>query len=127
MAYRSFDDDTMSDILADARRLNQAVRSAPTPDFGAFEALAVWLGERDEPATLGCGRFARRLRDLLGLQPPRRLNDPRLEGVRRLTVVLRHRLWNRLPDEKRAARAAGVPEAQIAALEARYGQASAVP
>ena len=120
MAYRSFDPDTMSDILADARRADQAMRSAPSPDFGGFEAMAVWLGEHDDPATLRVGRFGRWLGHFFGLEPGRGLTDPRLEGLRRLTVTLRHRLRARLDDEKAMAREAGVSEAQIAALEARF-------
>ena len=120
MAYRSFDPDTMSDILADAHRAGQAVRSAPSPDFGGFEAMAVWLGEHDDPATLSVGRFSRWLGHFFGLEPGRRLADPRLEGLRRLTVVLRHHLRGRVADEMEYAREAGVSEAQIAALEARF-------
>ena len=120
MAYRTFDPDTMSDILADARRADQAVRSAPSPEFGAFEAMAVWLGERDDPTTLSVGRFSRWLGHFFGLEPGRRLADPRLEGLRRLTVILRHGLRGRLAGEKELAREAGVSETQIAALEARF-------
>ncbi|HTU13195.1 MAG TPA: hypothetical protein VMG08_20065 [Allosphingosinicella sp.] len=127
MAYRAFDTETMTGILADTRRLNEAVRSAPSPDFGAFETLAVWLGERDDPATLGVGRVPRWLRNLLGLAPRRRLADPRLESLRRLTVVLRHRLRARIAAETDAARAAGVSDAQIATLEARYRTAPGGP
>jgi hypothetical protein len=119
MAYRAFDPDTMSDILADAHRASQAVRSAPSPDFGAYEAAAVWLGEHDDPASLKVGRLSRRLGHFFGLEPGRSLADPRLEGLRRLTVALRHRLGG-LADEKANAREAGVSEAQIAALEARF-------
>ena len=120
MAYRSFDPDTMSAIFADARRATQAVQSAPSSAFGAFEAAAVWLGEHDDPATLRIGRIARWFDHFLGLEPGRRLADPRLEGLRRLTLVLRHGLSGRLAAEKAEARLAGVSEAQIAALEARF-------
>ena len=120
MAYRTFDPDTMSDILADARRASQAVRSAPSGDFGPFEAAAVWLGERDDPATLSRDRVWRRLGHFFGLEPGRGLADPRLEELRRLTLVLRHGLHGRISDAKQKALEAGVSEAQIAALEARF-------
>ena len=120
MAYRSFDPETMSAILADDRRAGQAVRSAPSPDFGAFEAAAVWLGEHDDPASLSVDGFAHRLRRWFRLEPGPRLANPRLEGLRRLTLVLRHGFNARLDDEKAGALEAGVSEAQIAALEARF-------
>ena len=120
MAYRDFDLDTMTDIVADTRRAEQAVRSAPSPDFGALEAAAVWLGHRDEPASLDKSGVSRWLRYALRLEPERRLANPRLEGLRRLTVVLRHGLSGRFEEEKASAREAGVSETQIAALEARF-------
>jgi hypothetical protein len=120
MAYRTFDSDTMSAILADDRRAGQAVRSAPSTDFGAFEAAAVWLGQHDDPASLSVDGFSHRLRRLFRLEPGQRLADPRLEGLRRLTVVLRHGFDALVEDEKASARDAGVSEAQIAALEARF-------
>lgn len=120
MAYRTFDSDTMSEIIADARRAAQAARAAPSRDFGALEALAIWLGERDGPDTLKVNRTIRWLGHFFGLEPGRRLSDPRLESMRRLTVALRHHLFGHLAEEKEAARAAGVSEAQIAALEARF-------
>lgn len=120
MAFRTFDPDTMSAILADDRRAGQALASAPSADFGAFEAAAVWLGQHDDPASLSVGGFSNRLRRLFRLEPPRRLANPRLEGLRRLTLVLRHGYDALLEKERTDALEAGVSQAQIAALEARF-------
>jgi len=117
MAYRFFE----ADVLTSRARVLQAVRSAPSADFGAVEALAVWLGMRDEPATLHAhGRVSTWFRELLGLGPKRPLADERLECIRRVTVSLKHGLRPQAAEEIESARRAGVTEAQIAALEARF-------
>lgn len=117
MAYRSFE----ADVLTSGARALQAVRSAPSADFGAVEALAVWLGMRDEPATLHAhGRIGTWVRELLGLGPKRPLADERLECIRRVTVSLKHGLRPQAVAEIESARRAGVSDAQIAALEARF-------
>jgi len=117
MAYRFFE----ADVLTSGARVLQAVRSAPSADFGAVEALAVWLGMRDEPSTLRPhGRVSKWVRELIGLGPKRPLADERLESIRRLTVSLRHGLLREAAEEIESARRAGVTEAQIAALEARF-------
>jgi hypothetical protein len=104
------------DVLSSARREREAMSVAPAGDFDAYEALAFWLGMRDEPATLGRdGRIVRLVRRLLKLEPKRGLADPRLEGIRRLTVALRHNL-REAEREADDARLNGVPQSRIDAL-----------
>ena len=108
------------DILTSDQRVRQAIAAAPSDDFGALESLAVSLGMRDDPNTLRKpGIVMEWIRDVLGLAPNRPLSDPRLEGLRRLTVSLRFDLLSRAWEEA-AARRAGVSDAQIKALRARF-------
>jgi hypothetical protein len=108
------------DVLSSARREREAMSVAPTEDFDAYESLAFWLGMRDEPSTLGMDspivRFVHRL---LKLEPKRGLANPRLEGIRRLTVALRHKL-GKAGREVEDARLNGVPQLRIDALRRHF-------
>lgn len=107
------------DILTSNQRVRQAIDAAPSPEFGALESLAVWLGMRDDPATLHKqGRLMAWIRDVLGFGPKRPLADPRLESLRRLTVSLRFELITSAWEEA-VARRAGVTDSQIRALKNR--------
>lgn len=124
MAYRF----PIEDVLTNNQRVREAIAVAPSDDFGPRESMAVWLGMRDDVATLRRpNRFVARFLDFFGFLPARPLTDPRLESLRRLTVSLRLDLlaasW-----EEAVARRAGVTRAQIEALKARFAkQAQAIP
>jgi hypothetical protein len=122
MAYRF----PTEDLLTTNQRVREAIAAAPSDDFGALESMAVWLGMRDDAATLRRpGRFITWLRDFFGFLPPRPLSDARLESIRRLTVSLRLDLLS-IAWEEAVARRTGVTQAQIRALKARFsGQAQA--
>lgn len=114
------------DILTSNQRVREAIAAAPSRDFGAPESLAVWLGMRDDVGTLRKpGIVVEWIRDVLGLAPKRPLADPRLESLRRVTVAMRLNLLSRAWEEA-AARRAGVNDAQIQALRARFAQAEPV-
>lgn len=115
MAYRFPQDDVLSDDV----RIGQAVRSASITGFGPYEALAFWLGMRDGPETLRTGLIASWLEDLFAIRPNPPLADPRLEGIRRVTVALRHGLDRQAETEISRALAEGVTDRQIAALRSR--------
>ena len=115
MTYHFYEADVFSNDL----RISQAVSSAPSPDFSAFESMAVWLGMHDGPETLRSGLVARWLEKLFGILPRRPLTDPHLESIRRVTVALRLGLSRRIPRELEAAREAGVSEAQVDAIRDR--------
>lgn len=107
------------DILTSNQRVRQAIAAAPSPEFGALESLAVWLGMRDDPATLRKqGWLMAWIRDVLGFGPKRPLADQRLESIRRLTVSLRFALITSAWEEA-LARRAGVTDSQIRALKNR--------
>ena len=118
MAYRF----PHSDVLSDASREEQAIRSAPR-GFGAHAALAFWLGMRDGPQTLRTSLLASWLEDLFGIRPTPPLSDPCLESIRRLTVALRHDLKRQADIELERARDVGVGEQLIAAIRTRLRQA----
>lgn len=107
-----------AEILSDARRVRQALSAAPSRDFSAFESLAVWLGMRDGWETLEISLVPRWLDRLFGIVPRRRLGDPHLECIRRLTVALRVGPAWTIAREVGAARREGVTEAQLDALRA---------
>lgn len=110
------------DILTSSQRAREAIAAAPSGDFGALESMAVWLGMRDDVGTLRKpGIIAEWIEDVLGLAPKRPLADPRLESLRRLTVAMRLNLLSRAWEEA-VARRAGVTEAQIQALRARFAR-----
>jgi hypothetical protein len=93
--------------------------SASATGFGQEEAMAFWRGMRDGPGTLGVGLLASWIEDLFAIKPRPRIDDPRLESIRRLTVALRHCLDRQSAIEMARAREAGVSERQIAALRFR--------
>lgn len=110
------------DILTSNHRVREAIAAAPSDDFSALESLAVWLGMRDDQATLRRqGRLMAWIRDVLGLLPKRPLSDPRLESLRRLTVSLRFDLVSAAWEEA-VARRAGVTESQVLALKDRISR-----
>lgn len=114
--YRFF----AEDILTNNQRVREAIATAPSQDFGAHESLAVWLGMRDDVSTVRKpGVVMAWIRDVLGFAPKGPLADPRLESLRRLTVALRLDLLSREWEEA-AARRAGVTDAQVKALRARF-------
>lgn len=124
MAYRF----PTEDVLTSNQRAREAIATAPSEEFGPQESMAVWLGMRDDAATLRRpNRLFAKLLDFFGFLPARPLTDPRLESLRRLTVSLRLDLiaasW-----EEAVARRAGVTRSQIEALKARFAQqAQAIP
>lgn len=121
--YRFF----AEDILTSNQRVRQAIAAAPSNDFGAQESLAVWLGMRDDASTLRKpGIVLEWIGDVLGFAPKRPLADPRLEGLRRVTVAMRLNLLSRAWEEA-AARRAGVTDSQLQALRARFASAEPVP
>lgn len=120
--YRFF----AEDILTSNQRVRQAIAAAPSNDFGAQESLAVWLGMRDDANTLHKpGIVIEWIRDVLGFAPKRPLADPRLEGLRRVTVAMRLNLISRAWEEA-SARRAGVTDSQLRALRARFAEAEPV-
>ena len=106
------------DILTDDERVRQALSSAPSHDFSAFESLAVWLGMRDGRDSLETSLVPRWLDRLFGIMPRPRLRDPHLECIRRLTVALRIGPFWTIARETAAARREGVSEVQLEALRA---------
>jgi len=115
MTYHFYESDVFSSDL----RISQAIAQAPSPEFSAFESMAVWLGMHDGPETLRSGLVARWLEKLCGILPRRPLTDPHLESIRRVTVALRLGLARRIAGELEAAREAGVSEPQIEAIRDR--------
>ena len=114
-----------SDVLSDASRMLQAIRSAPS-GLGALEALAFRLGMRDGPQTLRTSMLARWLENLFAIKPRPALTDPRLEGIRRVTVALRHGPQRQADIEIERALGKGVGEQSIAAIRARLRPEAAV-
>lgn len=106
------------DILTDKERVGQALSSAPSRDFSAFESLAVWLGMRDGWDSLEISLVPRWLDRLFGIVPRPRLRDPHLECLRRLTVALRIGPPWTIAREIGEARREGVSKAQLEALRA---------
>ena len=114
-----------SDVLSDASRMRQAIRAAPS-GLGALEALAFWLGMRDGPQTLRTSLLESWLEDLFAIKPRPALTDPRLEGIRRVTVALRHGPQQQADIEIERALSKGVRERSIAAIRARLRPGASV-
>lgn len=113
MAYRA------SDAWTPAFPASSATRISPNPldRFAPIERNVIALAVHDPVASIEPpGRVARLLRHWLGLEPPNQLADPRLETLRRFTILLRA-----APDRIRLAEvrrflAAGFTTAQARAL-----------
>lgn len=65
---------------------------APPAAFSPLELIVIAASAGDGPSSLeGPGRGLARLRRLFGGRGKTRLADPRLEALRRMAVLLRHR------------------------------------
>lgn len=97
---------------------SRAQTAAPqAAGFSALEWSVVALAERDPLASLGTpGRMARALGGLFGRGTASQLADPRLEALRRVAVLARHRGFALPVAEIARFEAAGFSEAQLETL-----------
>ena len=113
MAYRA------PDAWTPAFPAPSATRISPKPleRFAQLERNVIALAVHDPVASIEPpGRIGRMLRHWLGLEPPNALADPRLETLRRFTILLRAAPDRvRMPEVRRFL-AAGYTKAQARAL-----------
>lgn len=104
MAYRNF---------SETLEIGTAPGASPSASLTSLEWLIVALAQRDPLSSIEKpGRIAMMLFALFGDRPNPRLADPRLEALRRFTVLVRN-LRDRLPSEETARfLAAGFSRAQ---------------
>lgn len=88
----------------------------PAP-FDTLERAAIAIGRRDRLARNG--RVARLLGTIFGIAPAQPLANPRLEALRLLVIALR-RSGRDGEAAIAAARAAGLPSAQVARLLSEF-------
>lgn len=92
----------------------------PAP-FDTLERAAIAIGRRDRlPLFARNGRVARLLGAIFGIAPAQPLANPRLEALRLLVIALR-RSGRDGEAAVAAARAAGLPAAQVARLLNEFG------
>jgi hypothetical protein len=113
MAYLAADGWTPAFPAPSATRIDPK----PLARFAQIERNVIALAAHDPVASIEPpGRLAGLLRHWLGLEPPNQLADPRLETLRRFTILLRaapHRI--RMPEVRRFL-AAGFTTSQARAL-----------
>jgi len=122
MAYLNFSEAG----FAAAVRSDNAAAQPEKASFSALEWLVIALAERDRPSSLRApGRFARAAAALFGGVAERPLAGARLEALRRVAVLARHRDGNVPGAEMAAFYRAGFSTEQGAALLASVAGAKA--
>jgi hypothetical protein len=121
MAYLNFSEAG----FAAAMRSDQAAPPATSSVFSALEWLVIALAQRDHLSSLRePGRFARAAAALFGGRGERPLAGPRLEALRRVAVLARHRGGDVPAAEMAAFRRAGFSAEQGAILIASVSSAN---